>query len=234
MAHSIFGSMEFSSDNTASMSMEAPSPFARRLPIHHHPSHPSGYKFLRWKAKFYDMIQVSEDKATYDRNKPETREQLFEQVKDEPNSKLQKLGGGGAESARWVRLKGDKNDHIRASLIAYFVDMQLGFPVVIPDSLPRGRGWQATLVLTIQFFFPIPKPGSPHHSSHTAGVYGRSNFMAEPFARHDSYAEVWTAPTNIGEGEIEEGWREKQVCLASATQMAVAMPMALTRSKTKL
>jgi len=46
--------------------------------------------------------------------------------------------------------------------------------------------------------------------------------------------EVWTAPSNIGEGEIGEGWRDKQVCLASATQMAITMPMALARRNPKL
>jgi hypothetical protein len=48
--------------------------------------------------------------------------------------------------------------------------------------------------------------------------------MNHPQGRHEGYAEVWTAPTNIGEGKPIDGWRDKQVCLAIATQMALAMP----------
>lgn len=177
---------------------------------------------------------MSEDGDTYDRNKPDRREQLFDYVKDGPDSQPQKFGGGGVECARWIDLQGGETDHIRPSLIAYFADMQLAFPILLPDQTHRGNVWQATLALTIQFFFPIPNPDSPHHASHTLGVYGRSNFLAAPYARHDGYAEVWTAPSNIGEGEIKAGWRDKQVCLASATQTSVAMPMALTQQKSKL
>jgi len=233
-AHSVFGSLALSKDNKAVLNVEPPSLFARRLPLYHHPSQSSNHHTLAWKAAFYQHIKISEDENTYDRNKPDRRDELFDYTNDGPNSKAQKVGGGGVECGRWIDLQGGENDHIRPSLIPFLVDMQLGFPVLLPDQPPRGHGWQATLVLTIQFFFPIPKAKSPHHASHTVGVYGRSNFLAAPHARYDGYAEVWTAPTNIGEGEPEEGWREKQVCLASATQMSVAMPMALTREKPKL
>lgn len=214
------------------MKIEPPSPFARRLPIYHHPSQPTYRDFLQKS----ETCEVSEDMDIYDRNKPEKREQLFEQVKDGPDGQLQKLAGGGIECGRWVTLKGEESDHIRPSLIACFADMQLGFPTLLSDQPHHSPGWQATLALNIQFFVPIPKPGSSHHATRTVGVYGRSNFLAAPYDRHDGYAEVWTAPTNIGEGEVEEGWRENQVCLASATQMAVVIPMALNlkQSKTKL
>lgn len=43
--------------------------------------------------------------------------------------------------------------------------------------------------------------------------------------RHDAHVEVWTAPSNIGEGTYVDNWRDHQVCLATATQMALTLPM---------
>jgi len=51
--------------------------------------------------------------------------------------------------------------------------------------------------------------------------------------RHDAYVEVWTAPCDIGEGEEAPGWREKQVCLAIATQMAYIVPIGVNLEKGK-
>lgn len=147
---------------------------------------------------------------------------------------MESIGGGGVETGRWLELKGNETDHIRPSLLGLFVDMTDGFTLLIPQKSPRVRRWHPTMVLTVQFFFPIPPASSPYHSSRTVGLYGTSNFLVDPLARHDTNVEVWTSPCNIGEGEIEEGWRDKQVCLASASQMAVTMPLELTRQKPKL
>lgn len=45
------------------------------------------------------------------------------------------------------------------------------------------------------------------------------------------YTEVWTAPSNIGEGEEVQGWRDKQVCLAVSTQMALTVSMEVNARK---
>ncbi len=47
--------------------------------------------------------------------------------------------------------------------------------------------------------------------------------MNHPQGRHEGYVEIWTAPTNIGEGKPIDGWRDQQVCLAIATQMALVV-----------
>jgi len=107
-----------------------------------------------------------------------------------------------------------------------------GFPKLKLDQ--PVRGWLPTLALTIQFFHPIPPTSSPDHASRTVGLYVTSNFMVDPHGRHDTNVEVWTAPSSIGEGEVREGWRDKQVCLATASQMALAMPASLVRKKSKL
>jgi hypothetical protein len=80
------------------------------------------------------------------------------------------------------------------------------------------------MTLSIEFKFPIPSP-SLDHSSRTIGVYSCGRFINDPQGRQDLGVELWTAPSNIGEGEPGEGWRDKQVCLAISTQMALTIPM---------
>ena len=81
------------------------------------------------------------------------------------------------------------------------------------------------MLIAIEFKSPIP-PHSPHHASRTVGLYSSGKFLNNPQGRHDAYVEVWTAPCNIEEEEVEvEGWRDQQVCLAVATQMALTIPM---------
>ena len=79
------------------------------------------------------------------------------------------------------------------------------------------------MTLAIEFKFPIPS--SPDFSKRTVGLYSTGRFINDPYGRHDSCVEVWTSPSNIGEGEIVEGWRDKQLCLAVATQMALTVPI---------
>jgi hypothetical protein len=81
------------------------------------------------------------------------------------------------------------------------------------------------MTLTIEFKSPIPT--SSEFSARTVGLYSCGRFVNEPQGRNDAYVEVWTAPSNIGEGEATEGWREKQVCLAVSTQMALIIPFAV-------
>ena len=80
------------------------------------------------------------------------------------------------------------------------------------------------MVMTVEFKFPLPKTWGDH-SQRTVAVYSRGKFVNDPSGRHDTYAEVWTAPTNIGEGVVVDDWKDKQRCLAVATQMALVVPM---------
>jgi hypothetical protein len=176
-------------------------------------------------------MKISEDEDSYRRNEPRARAAIFEEISSGPNGSLEKVGGGGVESARWLELVGNESDRLRTSLLAFFVDMTKGFPEVIPTK--GSGGWYPTMVLSMQFFHPLP-PSSPSHASRTVGLYGTSSFLVDPFGRHDCDVEVWSAPCNVGDGEVLEGWRDRQVCLAKATQMAMTMPLTLTRGKPKL
>jgi hypothetical protein len=82
--------------------------------------------------------------------------------------------------------------------------------------------WFATMTLSMEFKNKIPPPSSLH-ADRTVGLYCCNRFMNA--GRHDAYVEVWTAPSNIGEGRHTDNWRDNQVCLATATQMALTLPM---------
>ena len=90
--------------------------------------------------------------------------------------------------------------------------------------------WFPTMVLNIDFKFPIPRSSSDY-ASRTVGLYSSGHFINDPQGRHNQYTEVWTAPCNLGEGGAVDGWRDKQVCLATSTQMALVMPMEVNRQR---
>ena len=85
--------------------------------------------------------------------------------------------------------------------------------------------WFPTVTLSIEFKNKIPPPSSSLHADRTVGLYSYGRFVTAPQGRHDAYVEVWTAPSNIGEGSEVDNWRDNQVCLAIATQMALTLPM---------
>ncbi|KAF8895618.1 thioesterase-like superfamily-domain-containing protein [Infundibulicybe gibba] len=120
------------------------------------------------------------------------------------------VGGGGLDWGAWFRFS-DKEDKITNASLAFLVDIFQNLPTLLPKSERIG--------LTTRPF------------EHTVGLYSTGRFLTEPQGRHDAYVEVWTAPTNIGEGEVDPNWRDKQVCLAVATQMALTIPIEVNRRK---
>lgn len=97
----------------------------------------------------------------------------------------------------------------------------------------KGRRWLPTMVMTLEFKFPIPKPTNTHCSQRTVAIYTKSRFITEPSMRHDAYIEIWTAPADLGDGATETGdeWRDHQRCLAVSTQMALVVPAAVNLKK---
>lgn len=77
--------------------------------------------------------------------------------------------------------------------------------------------------MTIEFKARIPS--SDNYSLCTVGLYSESRFQNDPEGRHNARMEVWTAPSQIGRGEIAEGWRDDQYCIAIADQMALMLPL---------
>ena len=90
--------------------------------------------------------------------------------------------------------------------------------------LTKNRSWFATVVLTVEFKSKVPN--STAFAPRTVGLYATSRFLID--GRHDEFVEVWTAPSSIGTSmgqAIDPNWKEKQVCLAVSTQMALTIPI---------
>ncbi|KAJ7778808.1 thioesterase-like superfamily-domain-containing protein [Mycena maculata] len=140
---------------------------------------------------------------------------------NETNSPIrnQKIGGLAVWSA-WLELV-DPEDRLTLASLSLFADcvknVALLFPASVTGVDPNNL-WLPTLSFSLEYKTPIPPP-SALHSARTVGVYVFSGFLSEPQGRHDTYVEIWTAPSNIGEGSEVEGWRDAQVCLGIATQM---------------
>jgi hypothetical protein len=59
----------------------------------------------------------------------------------------------------------------------------------------------------------------------------RAGILVE--GRHDVYTEVWTAPCGIGDSTavVDPDWRDRQVCLVVANQMAMTMAGSVNSAK---
>ncbi|KXN88086.1 hypothetical protein AN958_07545 [Leucoagaricus sp. SymC.cos] len=211
--HIIFARNGPASTDKALLTLQPPSSYARRIPLH---SHPSGAlkQEIRYPWGFKDHIEMSEEAEIHARNK----------INHPNRTNSASIGGGGTEWGSWISLA-EKGERITSPAIAFFADMCPNSLILLPRSERQGlvNSWFPTLTLSIEFKSPIPPP-SEHNASRTVGLYSTGTFMNHPQSRHEMYVEVWTAPTNLGEGKPVDGWRDKQVCLAIATQMALAIP----------
>lgn len=81
-----------------------------------------------------------------------------------------------------------------------------------------------TLAMSIQFHASLPLTSPYLFSTKTVGCYSHGKVIHQ--GRHEQLVEVWSAPGEIGRGEEQEGWRKKSMLLASATQIALSIPIA--------
>jgi hypothetical protein len=147
------------------------------------------------------------------------------------------IGGDGLEWGGYLQFD-TPTERLENAYIPFLVDMFLNTINLLPASerggLQSGTSWFPTMTLAIDFKFPISLLDPAKHSQRTVGLYSQGKFINHPQGRHDVYVEVWTAPANVGEvkdGGVEEGWREEQICLAQATQMALTVPVAWNMKK---
>jgi len=223
-AHVVFGILApLPTSPGPSLTLSPPSPYARRHPLHTHPSNATPEP-LRSTWGFSAMTRWAPDPAYSERNKI-----------DSPNrTNSTTVGGGGVEWAAWFQLT-NENDAITMPALCMFADIFQNLPLLLPKSERDGlsTSWFPTMVLNIDFKFPIPRPSSDY-ASRTIGIYSSGHFINDPQGRHNQYTEVWTAPCNLGEGGVEDGWRDRQVCLATSTQMALVIPMEVNHQRAKL
>ncbi|THU80953.1 hypothetical protein K435DRAFT_873869 [Dendrothele bispora CBS 962.96] len=218
-SHLIFGVINPS--EPTDITLNPPSPYARRLPLHRHPS--NAPLSNEWSSVYTYRSRM------YTTDEPEI---TVNNAKDSPtrtNSKT--IGGGGIDWASWCGFT-DKTERITTQSLAFFADAFTNAPMLLEDQDGNAvrKHWYPTTVMTLEFKSPIPPP-SQVHAGRTVGVWSTGKFINEPSGRHDQYTEIWTAPCDVGEGGDEgkgpgDEWRDKQVCLATSYQMALMVPMA--------
>ncbi|KAK7468919.1 hypothetical protein VKT23_003415 [Stygiomarasmius scandens] len=214
--HSIFGVL--SPPSPTGITLTPPSPYARRVPLHRHPSNAPVNNNWHKIYNFRPRIDTTEEPEIILSNAPNSPTRT--------NSKT--IGGEGLEWGSWCGFT-DKTERITPQSLALLADIFTNAPMLLPgvdDDVVR-KSWYPTTVMTLEFKSPIPPP-SKDHADRTVGLYSTGRYINEPSGRHDQNAEVWTAPCNVDEGKEMEGddWRDKQVCLATSTQMALMVPMA--------
>ncbi|KAG2039529.1 thioesterase-like superfamily-domain-containing protein [Suillus americanus] len=215
-SHLIFGDLTPVPDGIP-RSLAAPSPYARRLPLLNHPSAAVRDR-MRHTWRFHSLLSWSMDHTILARNA----------MRSQTRADTEIIGGGGAEWGAWCELTRTE-DEIKPSSIPFFGDMFLNLPSLLPDSEPASHGtsdcWFPTVTMTVEFKARIPS--SQDYASRTVGLYSESHFLTDPHGRHNAHVEVWTAPSAIGQGKLEAGWRDKQYCIAVVDQMALTLPMDL-------
>ncbi|KII86680.1 hypothetical protein PLICRDRAFT_143089 [Plicaturopsis crispa FD-325 SS-3] len=221
-AHLIFGTLAPAPDDPGPhLTLQPPSGYARRIPIYSHPSDALPTE-MNPVWTFKDHLQWGYDEETVRHNAPDGVRRTHAGT----------IGGGGVEWAAWLKLK-DPGERITASSMAFFVDMFQNLPRLLPKEERGGIGpsWFPTMTLSLEFKFPIPR--TPDFAARTVGLYSSGTFMNDPQGRHNAYVEVWTAPTELSEGKVLDGWRDKQRCLAVATQMALVVPAEVNAARAR-
>lgn len=231
MTHIIFGILAPTPTgpdvaSSVTRKFNAPGAYARRHPLSTHPATAEVSKRMRSAWSYRDVVKKAEDPVFTNRN----------QVDHPSRTNGSTVGGGGIEWGSWFELLGDET-RITTPSIAFLCDIFTNAPTLLPKEERKGleASWFPTITLAIELKHPIPTSGS--YASRTVGIYHKGDFMNAPQGRHDAYVEIWTAPSNIGEGKEVDGWREEQVCLAISTQMALVVSMdvnARTASAAKL
>ncbi|PFH53408.1 hypothetical protein AMATHDRAFT_73582 [Amanita thiersii Skay4041] len=220
MTHIIFGLNAPSPTQRTRITIDPPSPYARQIPIYGHPSESTPVR-LRELYGFNTYIKTTSDARIKKKN------QLDSLTRTGPST----VGGGGLEWGGWLEFV-DKNERITNTSLAFLADMFVNLPRLLPGEVKGNLedSWFPTMTLAIEFRHPIPPP-STVHADRTVGLYSVGRFLNDPDHRHDTYSEIWTAPSNIGEGQDTGDWRAKQVCLATATQMALAIPLSVNKAR---
>ncbi|KAJ7601035.1 thioesterase-like superfamily-domain-containing protein [Mycena floridula] len=214
-----------------------PSPYVRRLPLYSTPETTSRWKTPRKVYTFASRFQMSDDDELNNQNLTTSSTRTDSST----------VGGDSLVWGGWVKFN-HQSDRLTPGFLALCVDVSRSVLEYLPKehagNLPRNKldcflsrfpfinlfgRWYPTLVMTIEFKFPISSCSSSLHSQRTVGVYTKGQFVNSPHAHHDLYNEVWTAPSE--EGLKNPNWRDNQRCLAVSTQMATVVDMSVNLKK---
>ncbi|KAF8504142.1 thioesterase-like superfamily-domain-containing protein [Hysterangium stoloniferum] len=182
-AHLIFKAQSTGSED-ARLTLAPSSPFARRVPIHLHPS-VAVLTPMCGDVNFHTKVRWAEDETVKERNR-----------------------GGGLEWGAWLELT-DPFECLNYSMLPFMGDMLKGLPLLLPeDQRPPSSGLASNYGIYVGVF----KAQIPDDPS-----FSQRNSM-DPAQQHTSGVEI-------------EGWRDNQVCLGVAHQMALTVPYEVNTRK---
>jgi hypothetical protein len=126
--HMIFSHNAPAPGNNTNLTLQPPSPYARRIPFHVHPSEvPTQVKSGHPRHQFTSHIESAGDKEIVARNAP-----------DHPNrTNSSTIGGQGLEWGSWFGFSG-KEERITCASIPFWVDMFSNLPSMLPPSERKG------------------------------------------------------------------------------------------------
>ena len=233
-ALALFGDLTVTPERSHGYHVGIPSPYVRRIPLFTHPKlieKPApGSDILERMVNFSDELQIINDPVWPSRNAPKVRETLFERPAKGDSS--EKIGGGGLDEGQWVELapsvREPLHNILRPSFWPVIADMTHGYPMLLGEP----AHWNPTMAWTVTFHGKIPPP-SKDRSDRTTSMYTHAKSMVDPDGRQLLVSEWWTAPSDVAQGKVEEGWREKQVWLASSPQVAIIVPVEVEQKKTQ-
>jgi hypothetical protein len=105
-------------DDDIRLSVLIPSPYARRVPLHVHPSAAQITPMLQ-AAQFQSNIRWAEDKAVRERNRAVGR------------GEGSTIGGGGLEWAAWLEFT-DPVERVDVAALPFLGDMMRSLPELLP------------------------------------------------------------------------------------------------------
>ena len=140
--------------------------------------------------------------------------------------------GWGADEGRWVELATSArrlDDNIlRSSFWSVIADFTHSYAMLLGGPVH----WNPTVTWTVTFYGRVP-PLSEDRSGTTTGLYARADSVVDPDSRQVLVTEWWGSPSNPGEGEVKEGWREKQVRMALSERVTRIIPPDAERKRTQ-
>jgi len=139
---------------------------------------------------------------------------------------------GGVDCGMWYELLGEENKRLELAAIPLFADLCRNPPSLLPNDIRPGTSWFPTLVLGLEFKFKLSNLPD-YISRNTFGVFSTGRFIWQ--GRHEVRSEVWTSPSSVGTGDrVDPNWRENQICVAIATQMALTIPIEVNKRKAEV
>ncbi|KAG6876759.1 hypothetical protein C0993_000586, partial [Termitomyces sp. T159_Od127] len=116
------------STESRGLTLAPPSSYARRIPLHTHPS-TAVPEFSRDVWKFKPYVTLSPDPKIFEKNAP-----------SHPNrTNASTIGGTGLEWGAWFSFR-DEGDKITTNSLAFLVDVFAGLPYLMPRSERQGLG----------------------------------------------------------------------------------------------